>query len=304
MSTAPHMTEKPPTIIGILTAFNRRATTLEALACLEASYRHASIPPRAILVDDGSTDGTAAAVRADFPWVEVVAGDGSLFWNRGMHKAQARAMECPHDYLLWLNDDTRLRPEAIASLLSTSGQLNQRYGKPCIVVGATADPSGKTSYGGDLAHSRWRPFHYRRIGHTAEPVECHAMNGNIVLIPADIVRVIGNLDPVFEHGLGDTDYALRARRANFRVYVAAGHLGECSNNPTDGSFQDPRLPLSERWRKMLSRKGLPPRSWRHFTRRHGGPLWPLYFAWPYFRLVANHWRQRHAFTRNTSKTPG
>jgi GT2 family glycosyltransferase len=292
--TSPSATE-PPIVIGVLTAFNRRTSTLDALARLEVSCRYAGIVPRAVLVDDGSTDDTAAAVRAAYPWTEVIDGDGSLFWNRGMHMAQARAMAYPHDYLLWLNDDTRLHPEAIGRLLETAEIVDKRHDKPCIVVGATADPlTGQTSYGGDIAHSRWRPFNYRRLGRTTEPVECHAMNGNIVLIPAAVVQSIGNLDPVFEHAMGDTDYALRARRAGFQVYVAPGHLGECTNNPTDGTYRDKRLPLTERWRKMLSRKGLPPRSWRHFTRRHGGLLWPLHFAWPYIRLLADHARQRRA----------
>ena len=35
---------------------------------------------------------------------------------------------------------------------------------------------------------------------------------------------------------------------------------------------------------IRSRKGLPFRSWLHFTRRHGGLLWPLFFAWPYAKL--------------------
>lgn len=33
------------------------------------------------------------------------------------------------------------------------------------------------------------------------------------------------------------------------------------------------------------RKGLPWRSWLIFTRRHTGVMWPLYFAWPYAKLL-------------------
>jgi len=282
----PRALTTPPTIIAILTAFNRCASTLDALASLEISCRNAGVMSQAVLMDDGSTDGTAQAVRESYPWTTVLEGDGNLFWNRGMHAAQAHAMTLPHDYLLWLNDDTRLEPNAITKLIATSAHLTKTDRTLCIVVGATADPeTGQTTYGGDIAPSRWRPFHYRRLTPGAEPMECHAMNGNIVLIPAGIVRIVGNLDPLFEHAMGDTDYALRARRAGFRIYIAPGHLGECSGNQVNGTYRDPVVPLSDRWRKMLSRKGLPFRSWLHFTRRHGGMLWPLYFAWPYFRLL-------------------
>jgi hypothetical protein len=44
---------------------------------------------------------------------------------------------------------------------------------------------------------------------------------------------------------------------------------------------------------MMHRKGLPWRSWLHFTRRHMGWNWPLYFAWPYAKLCAQAlWRRR------------
>jgi GT2 family glycosyltransferase len=96
---------------------------------------------------------------------------------------------------------------------------------------------------------------------------------------------VGNLDPTFEHAMGDTDYALRARRAGVRAYVAPGIAGYCSVNPLKGSYFDRSLPLHRRWQLIRSRKGLPVRSWLRFTRRHGGWLWPIYFAWPYAKVV-------------------
>jgi hypothetical protein len=36
---------------------------------------------------------------------------------------------------------------------------------------------------------------------------------------------------------------------------------------------------------MLGRKGLPWRSWWVLTRRHAGPFWPVFFLWPYVRVV-------------------
>jgi GT2 family glycosyltransferase len=274
-------------LIAVMTSFSRRLATLACLDRFEAAAKRAGIEPEAVLMDDGSTDGTAAAVRARYPWVEVMEGDGSLFWNRGMHHAQARAMARGADYLLWLNDDTELLPDSIARLLETECTLRLRCGQHVIVAGSTSDrETGRLTYGGYVAPKRWKPFTYQRVWHETEPVECHAMNGNVVLIPVRIARDVGNLDPVFEHGTGDIDYALRARANGYRVFVAPGFVGHCSHNPTSNTYQDATLPLSIRWKKMVSRKGLPPSSWRHFTRRHGGLAWPVYFVWPYFKLVA------------------
>ena len=287
----------PPRLIAAMTSFNRRSATLACLARFESAARQAGIEPNAVLVDDGSTDGTAAAVREQFPWVDVMVGDGSLFWNRGMHQAQARVMEQTPDYLLWLNDDTELLPDSISRLLETEHTLSHRHGQPVMIVGSTADRgTGRLTYGGHVAPQRWRPFTYQRVWHETRPVECHVVNGNVVLIPMQIAQTVGNLDPVFEHAMGDTDYALRTRAAGFRVFVAPGFVGHCSNNPALGTYRDSSLPLSVRWKKMMSRKGLPPRSWGHFTRRHGGLIWPIYFVWPYFKLIANGARRARGST--------
>lgn len=274
-------------LIAVITSFNRRAATLACLARYERAARQAGVEPNAVLMDDGSTDGTAAAVRGQYPWVDVMVGDGSLFWNRGMHHAQARAMDRNADHLLWLNDDTELLPDSIARLLETECALRTRHGQPVVVVGSTADrETGRLTYGGYIAPKRWKPFTYKRVWHETESVECHAMNGNVVLIPTRIAQAVGNLDPVFEHAMGDYDYALRARAMGYQVFVAPGFVGHCSNNPASGTYLDASLPFFVRWKKMMSRKGLPPRSWRYFTRRHGGLAWLVYFLWPYCKLAA------------------
>lgn len=271
---------------AILTSYNRRANTLECLARLELAARRASVKLDAVLVDDGSTDGTAEAVTDAFRWVTLERGDGSLFWNRGMHRAQAIAMRREVDFLIWINDDTWLSDDALRKLTHTYEVLIARLGQPVIVVGATSDrATGALTYGGQVAASRLRRFTYHKVWSATEPTECETMNGNLVLLPIDIARVVGNLDPVYEHAAGDIDYALRARKAGYRVFVAPGFVGNCSNNPRAGTFLDPTLPFAVRWKKMMSRKGLPPRSWLQLTRKHGGPVWLIYFIWPYFKLI-------------------
>lgn len=86
--------------------------------------------------------------------------------------------------------------------------------------------------------------------------------------------------------MGDTDYGLRARRAGFEVHVAPGYFGRCNHNAVQGGFVDRGLPWRRRWAHLVSAKGLPPRAWLRYTRRHAGWLWPAYFAWPYLHLLA------------------
>jgi GT2 family glycosyltransferase len=280
------MSEPSRSIVAVLTCFNRKAHTLTCLEALETAARHAGVHMEAIVVDDASPDGTAAAVRERFPWAEVIDGPGDLFWSRGMHLGFGRALQRDASHILWLNDDTQLVPQALARLLSQAEALHRVRGKPSILIGATAErSSGAITYGGRVATSRWRPFRYQLIHSEREPLPCVAMEGNCVLIPRAVAQQVGNIDPLFEHAMGDTDYGLRARAAGFDMYVAAGVVGYCSTNPIGGTYFDNSLSLAHRWRLIRSRKGLPVRSWLHFSRRHGGLMWPVHFAWPYAKVL-------------------
>lgn len=273
-------------IITILTSHNRRELTLACLRRLEATARHAGIRLTAVLVDDASQDGTPEAVAAEFDWVTILRGNGNLYWNYGMHIAFDEALRQGADAYLWLNDDTHLLEDAMSRLLFTRKALERKLKNPVVLVGTTADKvTGEITYGGCVARSRLFRFSYRTVWDALASKECDVMNGNCVLIPDSVARQVGNIDPFFEHAMGDTDYALRLRKSGFRLFVAPGIMGHCSPNPVSGTFVDASLPLRQRWKLIMHRKGLPPRSWLHFIRRHGGLAWPMYFAWPYTRLV-------------------
>ena len=144
-------------VIAALTSFNRRELTLASLEALQKAAEFAHVEVRAVLVDDASPDGTAQAVRRRFPWVEVVGGSGALFWNRGMHEAFGRALQCDVDYYLWLNDDTLMTQDSLASMLQQSNALVQAHGRAVIIAGATATVGDqRITYGGRVARSRFR----------------------------------------------------------------------------------------------------------------------------------------------------
>jgi GT2 family glycosyltransferase len=143
-------TTRRPRVCALLTSFNRRDKTVSCLQRLGASAAAHGIELSAVLVDDGSTDGTAALVSEAFDWVHVIVNQAEpLFWCRGMHRAFAAALEKGYDHYLLLNDDTMLDDDALPRLLSDAAACASRTQMPVIVVGSTRDSKlGTLTYGG------------------------------------------------------------------------------------------------------------------------------------------------------------
>lgn len=264
---------RKPSVIAVLTAFNRRTQTLAALEAYFAQVGAMSLS--AVLVDDGSRDGTAAAVESAFPQVKVLRGDGSLYWNGGMAKAYREALSQGADYYLWLNDDSILFPDALSRLIADAQEAGAAC--PVILVGSTKDPeTGEFTYGGVKRTSSWHPGKFALVAPDNRPLSCDAMNGNIVLISSAAADLVGEMDPVYSHSMGDYDYGMSLCEAGGKLYVASGFHGHCPRNPPGGAWSD-QASFGARWKQVNTPKGLPFKEWAHFLRKHGSLLWPL--AW-------------------------
>ena len=191
-------------IVSVLTCFNRKAMTLACLGALEAAARYAQVDLEAIVVDDASTDGTAAAIRIEYPWVEVIDGPGALFWNRGMYVGFGVALQRSADYYLWLNDDTVLVADALGSLLQQSEQLRRAEDAPVIVVGATAERSnGRVTYGGRVTCSRWLASTTTSSGTRSGRCHVRLSRGTASSFRARWPNTSGISIRPFEHAMGD-----------------------------------------------------------------------------------------------------
>lgn len=244
-------------IAALLTVHNRREQTLSCLNKLYAQSIADNVKLDVFLVDDGCTDGTAQAVNERFPNVQVIPADGSLFWNRGMHKAwEVASQNRDYDYYLWLNDDTQLFDDAIGNLL----RLCKEYGDEIIVVGATqSSMSEKLTYGG-------------RIENGIPPCDGNAceierFNGNIVLVPRAVYNILGNLDYYYTHSRGDFDYGMRAMKQGIKMYQCGKVLGVCDEHVYIDAWCDPKVPFTKRRKLMLQPNGMPPNEIFHYEKQ-------------------------------------
>lgn len=285
-------------VVVLMACHNRREKTVRCLKSL-VTQGGSGVSIRVVLTDDGSTDGSAVAAREAWPGVQVLSGDGSLYWARGMALASSAARD--YDFLLWLNDDVVLDPGALERLLDTYQELSSSE-RDILVVGGVRDPlSGAVTYSGVHRENAWCWTNFTTIVPSRKPLPAETMHGNVVLVPRTVVDRIGHIDGRFSHGMADFDYGLRARSRGCTVWVAPGTVGTCAPNPGCRSWTDPALPVRAQLRLILSPKGLPPTSWLRFTRRHAGPFWPAFWISPYVRFIASAALAR---TRSGAHAPG
>ena len=200
-------------IAVLMTCHNRRELTLRCLRLLMPQLR---LEDRVYLVDDGSRDGTAAVVVGlNDKRLNVINGNGWLYWAKGMRKAWEMALvEKKEDWdaYLWLNDDTELNCDALKRLLAVNDGEK-------IVVGGLEDASGKVVYG------------VRANG---------LFTGNCVFVPRKVYERIGMICGDYSHAWADSDYAMRAKRAGIEI-VDAGIVGTAEGHPNRPSLKGKSL---------------------------------------------------------------
>ena len=112
----------PPTVSVIIPTYNRKDLLHEALNSL-AQQTYPSDHFEAIVIDDGSTDGTAAISTESFPFVL------RYFWQNNQGDAIARnlgARQSQADILVFLDDDMLVEPDYLTYLISEHAEYQNR----------------------------------------------------------------------------------------------------------------------------------------------------------------------------------
>jgi GT2 family glycosyltransferase len=106
---------------------------------LESLRGNSTANRRILVVDNGSTDGSVAAIRAAFRDVELIETGRNLGYAGGNNVGIERAVAEGADYVLVLNNDTTCAPDLIDRLLDAAAR-HPRAGMFCPRILYLNDP--------------------------------------------------------------------------------------------------------------------------------------------------------------------
>jgi GT2 family glycosyltransferase len=203
-----------------------------------------------ILVDNASSDDSLEHAIQTIPVdtrLKVIRNCNNLGFARACNQGAAAA---EGDFLLFLNPDTELAPDAVSSLLHAARSL------PSVgmVGGLLLNADGSEQAGGRRSvPTPWRTFvrafglaslaqRYPRLFSdyllhlTPLPkaaVEVEAISGACMLVPRQTLERVGGMDEGYFMHCEDLDWCMRFRAAGFRILFEPSaqlihHKGRCS----------------------------------------------------------------------------
>lgn len=151
-----HEIKEWPKVAIIILNWNGWKDTVE---CLE-SLQHLTYPNyRVIVVDNGSTDGSVEHLRSKYPSLSLIANQKNLGYAGGNNIGIWYALENNADYVMILNNDTIVEPNAVTAMVEVA-----RETKASVIGALIKDITGrkivfaKSSYPAMLFYSESQCF--------------------------------------------------------------------------------------------------------------------------------------------------
>jgi GT2 family glycosyltransferase len=243
----------------IIVNWNTRGLLRKCLNSIQTTVRDLSY--EIIVVDNASTDGSAAMLRESFPQVRLIEN----LQNRGFGAANNQALGLMAGrYALLLNSDAALRENAVSELFDcmenhpraamACGQLLNSDGSRQNSIAAFPSLLTLMTNVPLLEYLFPRRFPSKRYGH-AGPVEVDSAIGACIMVRREAMDAVGLFDERYHFFFEETDWAYRMRQAGWKILHVPGafidHLQGQSigrNLPSRIAFYRSRYQYFRKWR--------------------------------------------------------
>ena len=201
-----------PELAVILVNYKRPLDTIECVRSLEQStYRNFAT----YVVDNGSGDGSPAALRSSCPGIVLLESPINLGFAGANNMAMERAQKEGADFFLLLNNDTVVDPSCLQELMDAA----KRHPSAGVLGGKVLEYDRRNVIwfaGGRINVSSGRSRHIgigeRDDGRYDAERIVDFITGCCLLIRRSLYLRVGGLDTEYFAYYEDSDYCLRARR--------------------------------------------------------------------------------------------
>ena len=208
---SPHL---KPTVHIVVLNWNNYPDT----ASLLSSLRQANDDNHEIVVvDNGSTDGSASQLRNTFSDVKVIETVRNLGFAGGCNVGIRHALSRGADFVWLLNNDTTIDPGALEALIDKA-QSDTRIGACGSAIYSVEDPQRLQAWGG--GHINFWLGRSRHFLHAVPDESIEFITGASMLIRREAIADVGLLDDRFFMYWEDADFCFRLRKAEWRLSVA------------------------------------------------------------------------------------
>ncbi|MBI1849212.1 MAG: glycosyltransferase family 2 protein [Planctomycetes bacterium] len=216
------------------------------VACVESVRKQTHPRVRLLVLDNGSTDGSLDRVIERFPDVEVLRNGANLGYCDGNNRGLERALRDRADFVLLLNNDATLEPDAVSAMVRA---IDADGAPPAGIVGPKILWSRR---GPDEPLRIWSAGGEDRVrqnvgelrgngeidrGQFDRMEEVGFVPGCALLVRREVLEKVGLLDPDYFAYLEDMDLCRRARDAGFRVrYAPEARVVHDASRSTGGGY--------------------------------------------------------------------
>jgi len=221
----------------IIVSWNVEAMLGDCLRSVSREVEAGDLAADIWVVDNGSSDGSLAMVRREFPAAQVIASPTNLGFAGG-NNAALQAMGFPGSQpdqpkaVLLLNPDTIVQPGALATMLDFIQArpevglvgANLSFGDGSFQHGAFRFPGlwqlaiELLPLPGRLYESRLNGRYERALYHAATPFPIDHPLGAAMLVRREAIQQVGLLDEAYHMYVEEVDWSLLLKAAGWQAY--------------------------------------------------------------------------------------